>query len=75
MLHFVTRLDVKTLKKLVPAFQDVLLNATPFKGDLLGSYESPTISTIPARMDQHRQYKSVHEVQFIPKIYRKNVSQ
>ena len=78
----------------------MLLNATPFNGDLLGSYESPTISAISARnaiqqpwekdakyigkvqwlfvvmfstyflpkqMNQNRQCKNVHEVQFIPK--------
>ena len=36
-------------KKPLPAFSNVPLNATPFKGDLLGSYGSPTISTISGR--------------------------
>ena len=39
----------KCWKKPLPAFSNVPLNAAPFKGDLLGSYESPTISTISAR--------------------------
>ena len=45
----------KYWKKLLPALWNVLLNATPFNGDLLGSYESPTISTISARnaIQQH----------------------
>ena len=33
----------------LPAFSNVLLNATLFKCDLLESYESPTISTISGR--------------------------
>ena len=80
----------------------MLLNATPFNGDLLGSYESPTISAISARnaiqqpwekdvkyigkvqwlfvvlfstyflpkqMNQNRQCKNVHEVQFFFQIH------
>ena len=46
MSHFVTRIIVKMLKNHFPAFKNVPINATLFKGDLLESYELPTISTI-----------------------------
>ena len=48
-LHFVTRIDVEMLKKTSPRILKSAIKRHTFKGDLLGSYESPTISTISAR--------------------------